>query len=251
MADTKAYINYYRRILNMKPNMGVVQKAAAGDYTMQEFRLLIQREDTSRFLRSAEGQRTVSNFRDLWASIFPRLGVQPNMNALRKYLKEKPTGTYRDASAPSSRRDMYAWLSKTKLFKKMYPAFEDTKFLNTLNFAGYQEYRDQFTSIMRRYGQQVGDDDIGYFFRSDITPDDFEKNLATVLGGAGVYRWGTGEALQPEQAQKAMYGRSGSMATLSRIRDELEKQQSFMQSEQAKFGVRRSDVGRLEQANVY
>jgi hypothetical protein len=42
------------------------------------------------------------------------------------------------------------------------------------------------------------------------------------------------------------------VATLSKISNELEKQQSFMQSEQARFDVdRNDDTGRLEQTTAY
>ena len=251
MAEKKDYVRYYQRVLGMKPNMALVQKAVKGEYTMGEFRLLIQREDTNNFLRSAEGQRVASDFRDLWATIFPSLGRQPGIKALRKFLQEKPSKGYRDITAPSSRRDMYAFLSGTKLFKKIYPEFKETKFLRTLDFAGYRTYKDEFKRVMRAYGQDIGDKDIGYFFASDITPEDFEKNLATVLAGSGAYKWGTGQAMTQQQARAATYGRAGSVATLSKISQELEKQQRFMQSEQAKFGVRRNDVGRIEQATAY
>lgn len=252
MADTKDYERYYRRVLGIKPNAALVKKAAAGDYSMTEFQLLIQRQDTNRFLKTAEGQRTVSSFRSLWATIFPSLGRQPGIKALRRYLQEKPISSYRDVSAVSSKRDMYSWLSQTKLFAKVYPEFKNTKFLRTLNFAGYREYKDTFKSIMRQYGQTTTDNDLAYFFNSDISPDEFEKNLSTVLGGASAYQWGTGQAMSTEQARRASYGRKGSVATLSKISNELEKQQSYMQSDQAKFGISRSsDTGRLEQTTAY
>ena len=235
----------------MKPNAALVAKAAKNDYTMGEFQLLIQREDTNRFLRSAEGQKVAGDFRDLWATIFPSLGRQPGIKALLKFLQEKPAKSIYDMSAPSSRRDMYAFLSGTKLFKKVYPEFKDTKFLRTLDFNGYRTYKEQFKAIMGRYNQNVTDNDIGYFFQSDVSPDEFEKNLATVLGGGGAYKWGTGQSLAPEQAKTAIYGRKGSAVTLSKISQELEKQQGFMQAKQAQFGIRRSETGRLEQQTAY
>lgn len=251
MAEAKVYQNYYKRVLQMKPDDALVQKAVKQELTLTEFAALVQREDTARFLRTAPGQRIASDFRDMWASIFPSLGMQPGIKAMAKFLREKPSKGYYDIANPSSRRDMYAFLSKTKLFKKLYPEFKETKFLRTLDFAGYREYKDKFKVIMRQYGQNIGDTDIGYFFTSDITPEDFEKNLATVLGGSGAYKWGTGQALGAEQARKATYGRAGSVSTLSKISQELDKQQSFMQGNQAKFGIQKNDVGRLEQANAY
>jgi len=252
VADNKTYIQYYRRVLGLSPDMSLVKKAAAGDYTLTEFQLLVQRQDTNRFLRTAQGQEAAGNFRDLWATIFPSVGRQPGIKALRLFLKEKPAGKLRDVTNPTSRRDMYMFLAKTKLFKKVYPEFENTKFLRTLNFSGYREYKDQFKSIMRQYGQTTTDNDIDYFFNSDITPDQFESNLKIVLGGSGAYKWGTGEQLAQDQARRATYSRKGSVATLSKISNELEKQQSFMQSEQARFDVdRNDDTGRLEQTTAY
>lgn len=249
----KQYRQYYTRVLGIKPDMALVKKAAEGKYTMAEFQLLIQRQDTDRFLRTAQGQEVAGTFRDLWATIFPSLGSQPGIRALRIFLKGKPGGDYRTITNPTSRRDMYAFLAKTKLFKKIYPEFKNTAFLRTLNFAGYRAYKDEFKNIMRQYtGRFATDDEISSFFVSKITPQDFEKNLGVVLTGSDAYRWGTGQGLGAEEQQKALYGGSGSMLTLQKISNELEKQSSYMKADRAQFGIERdSNTGRIKQENAY
>jgi len=59
----KAFINYYRRYLNIKPNMALVEKAVKGDYTMAEFQLLVQREDTAKALADAHHLQNGGSFR--------------------------------------------------------------------------------------------------------------------------------------------------------------------------------------------
>lgn len=270
----KPYENYYTRILNIKPNQSLVAKAAKGNYTMQEFQLLVQREDTNRFLTTAIGQQTVSNFRTMWARIFPSLGSQPALKALRMYLKQEPTkrdtrggsryggqrfdphepvhGAYRNITNPTSMRDMYAFLSKTKLFKKVYANFEHTQFEQTLNFAGYQQYKKDFSKIYAMYnGRAPTKQEMGVFFRSHIAPQEFEKNLQTMTTGGEAYKYATGQAVEADRYKMALYGKPGSAATLAKVAQAYQAKQNFQQKQAGQFGFDRDEQRRLTQTNAY
>ena len=229
--------------------MSLVNKAVSGNYTMQEFQLLVQRNDTNRYLRTAQGQQAVSNFRTLWARIFPSLGSQPGMSALKAYLKQKPSGNAMKVTNPTSIRDMYAFLAKTKKFKSVYGDFAGTQFERTLDFDGYRRYKDQFQNIMSQYtGQKAADEQVSLFFKSDITPDTFERNLTTVLGGKDAYAWAAGQQVGAKEQTNAMYGLKGGMQTLQKIAEALETRQNYMGAKQAQFGLRQGETGRIEQS---
>lgn len=271
----KAYQNYYTRILNIKPNQSLVAKAAKGNYTMQEFQLLVQREDTHRFLTTAIGQQTVSNFRTMWARIFPSLGSQPILKVLTKYLQQEPAkkdtkggsryggqrydphepvhGAYRNITNPTSMRDMYAFLSKTKLFKEKYAQFEHTQFEQTLNFAGYQQYKQDFSKIYAMYnGRAPSKQEMGTFFRSHIAPQEFEKNLQTMTTGGEAYQYATGQAVAADRYKMALYGKPGSAATLAKVAQAYQAKQNFQQKQAGQFGFDREQGSRrLTQQTAY
>ena len=249
---SKPYVNYYKRILGINPNKGLVKKAVDGKYTMQEFQLLVQRQDTNRFMKTAQGQEVVSGFQTLWARIFPSLGHQPGVKALRAYLKQKPTKNYRVPTNPSDIRGMYAFLSQTKEFKRIYGDFAGTKFERTMDFAGYRQYKDEFRNIMRQYTDKFAtDDELSYFFNSRISPDEFEQNMQVVLGGQDAYAWKGGQQLEQTQAKQAMYGRKGGMQTLQKIAGALEAQKGYMGAKQAEFNLRQNEQGCIEQPGLY
>jgi hypothetical protein len=256
---TKVYVNYYRRILGIKPNTALVNLAAKEGLTMQQFQLLVQRKDTKRFLGTAQGQDVVSSFRSLWAQIFPSLKDQPNGRALYAYLQQKPTKNYKVPTNPSNIRDMYAYLSRTKAFKNMYGDFAGTKFEGALDFSGYRDYRDRFKQLIAQYtGKPATDttkdkynDDVSYFFRSNITPEEFEKGLQIVLGGRDAYNWSEGASMDQGIERQAMYGRTGSMQTLQKIAGALEAQQNYLKANQAQFEIKRNDLGKIEQPSLY
>ncbi len=249
----KPYIDYYRRILNIKPKMSLVQKAVKGKYTMQEFQLLVQREDTDRFLRTWQGQQVAEQFRTLWARIFPSLGSQPGIKTLRKFLKQKPSKDYRTVTNPTSLRAMYDYLSKTKKFKEIYPEFQHTQFARTFNFAGYREYKDQFRNIYRQYTGGLADDKtISYFFRSRISPQEFEQNLQTMTTGGEAYKYATGQPVAPETQKMAIFGRRGSAQTLAKIAAAYQARENYMKSQP--FGSvmeREQETGRVVQRRAY
>lgn len=275
----EAYKNYYTRILNIKPNMGLVQKAIKGNYTMQEFQLLVQREDTNRFINTGEGQATLENFRTLWARIFPSLGRQPTHKVLVNYLKGLPAvedtrkgsryghqklekgvpsgkyhpGAYRNVTNPTSIRAMYAYLSQTKLFKKLYPEFKYSGFEQTLNFAGYQEYKRQFNRVYASYtGRYPARNEIGYFFRSHITPGEFEQNLRTMQTGGEAYRYATGQNVAADTAKLATYGRKGSAQTLAKVAAAYQARENYMKAQPGLWQMEReSDTNRIIQRSAY
>lgn len=252
-SSTKPYMNYYTRILNIKPNMALVKKAAAGNYTMQEFQLLVQREDTNRFLKTWQGQQVAEQFRTLWARIFPSLGRQPGIRALNLFLKQKPSKDYRTITNPTSIRGMYAFLSKTKLFKKIYPEFAHTQFARTLNFAGYRQYKDQFRNVYRQYTRGLASDkDISYFFRSRIAPQEFEQNLKTMMLGGEAYRYATGAPVEDETQRRAIYGRRGSAQTLAKVAAAYQAREDFMKSKTIDVALEREQAtNRIVQRRAY
>lgn len=258
----KVYRNYYTRYLNIKPNEKLVQKAVKGNYTMQEFALLVQREDTERFLKTWVGQRTLSNFRTMWARIFPSLGSQPAMKALRLYLKQEPakrTGPgpggapYRNITHPTSMRDMYAFLSRTKLFKKIYLGFKGTKFEQTLDFAGYREYKRQFKRIYGEYlGRSPADSEITAFFKGRIDPGQFEQNLRTMSLGAEAYRYATGGPVKQDQYRRALYAGKGSQSVLAKVAAAYKTREGFLESRPGDFAYAyKQDTGRRVLVGAY
>jgi hypothetical protein len=236
---SKPYLNYYTRILNISPNKALVAKAVKGKYTMTEFQLLVQREDTTRFLKTWKGQETVSNFRTMWSRIFPSMGRDPGVKALRNFLKQEPAKGakgYRQVTNPTSMREMYRYLSGTKLFKKTYPEFAGTKFERTLDFAGYRGEKDQFRNIIRAYTDKFAtDDEIGYFFNSRITSSEFEKNLQTMITGGESFEYATGKPVEAETAKKAMYGRKGSAQTLAKVAAAYAQREAFQKSRESEY----------------
>lgn len=267
----KAFINYYRRYLNIKPNMALVERAVKGDYTMAEFQLLVQREDTDRFIKTWKGQETLAQFRSLWARIFPSLNRQPGIKSLRLYLKQRPAKSYRDITNPVTIRDMYAWLSKKPLFKKLYPRFANTEFLQTLNFAGYRQYSRDFRRILRNYlgryalypdafPKRAADnanlgiggltDEVSYFFDSRISPAEFEKNLQTYLAAMPAYMYAGERPLTNRETREAVFGRRGGASVLKRLASAYERYGAYMQSQPARYQMERQQIG-PSTVNVY
>lgn len=257
----KPYLNYYTRILNIKPNLGLVAQAAKENYTMQEFQLLVQRQDTARFLKTALGQQAVSNFRTMWARIFPQIGAGPSMRALKQYLQQKPAKGVKatDITNPTSMRDMYTFLSKTKLFKKVYPEFEHTQFAQTLDFSGYRQYKSKFRQILASYtgtstpwASPEAISDVSYFFRSNISPEEFERNLSTMMTGGEAYQYATGQAMQPDVAKRAIYNRPGAAQTLAKVAAAYQAREGFMKARPGDYAIEReNETGRIVQRSAY
>lgn len=252
-SPTKAYMNYYTRILNIKPNMSLVNEAAKGNYTMQEFQLLVQRRDTDRFLKTWQGQQVADQYKTLWWRIFPGLGSQPGLRSLKMFLQQKPAKGVAGVTNPTSIRSMYAFLSKTKLFKKTYPEFEKTGFVDTLNFAGYREYKRQFSKIYGAYtGMSPAEGEMREFFRSNIDPQKFEQNIKTMTMGGEAYKYATGQAIDSAQRKTALYGNKGSERTLERIAAAYQSRENFQKAKVSGFALEREqDTRRIVQKSAY
>jgi len=250
---SKPYLDYYVRILNIPANKALVAKAVKGKYDMTEFQLLIQREDTNRFLKTWKGQEAVSNFRTMWARIFPSLGRDPGIKALRNFLKQEPSKDYKTVTNPTSLREMYRYLSKTKLFKKIYPEFEGTRFAQSLDFTGYRREKDEFRNIMRQYTDKLAtDDEISYFFNSRISSSEFGKNLQTMMTGGESFEYATGAPVEAETAKKAMYGRKGGAQTLAKVAAAYAQRETFQKSRESEYMTQMDrDTKRVTTAQAY
>jgi hypothetical protein len=249
----KPYLDYYTRILNIPANKALVAKAVKGKYDMTEFQLLIQREDTNRFLKTWKGQEAVSNFRTMWARIFPSLGADPGIKSLRNFLKQEPSKDYKTVTNPTSMREMYRYLSKTKLFKKIYPEFEGTRFAQTMDFTGYRREKDEFRNIMRQYTDKFAtEDEISYFFNSRISSSEFGKNLQTMMTGGESFEYATGAPVEAETAKKAMYGRKGGAQTLAKVAAAYAQREAFQKSRESEYMTQMDrDTNRVTTAQAY